>query len=87
VKTVERDARPGRILFRKLQNEELLNLFVSSSIIRMIKPARMRWAGRVERIGRRGMHIGFRLESQKERDHYEDLDVGGKTIIKWILEK
>jgi hypothetical protein len=25
-------------------------------------------------------------ESQKERDHYEDEDVGGWTILKWILE-
>jgi hypothetical protein len=26
-------------------------------------------------------------ESQKERDHWEDQDVGGWTIIKWILER
>jgi hypothetical protein len=25
-------------------------------------------------------------ESQKERDHWEDQDVGGWTILKWILE-
>jgi hypothetical protein len=25
----------------------------------------------------RGMHIGYWWESQKERDHYEDQDVGG----------
>jgi hypothetical protein len=24
-------------------------------------------------------------ESQKERDHWEDLDVGGWTILEWIL--
>jgi hypothetical protein len=23
-------------------------------------------------------------ESQKESDHYEELDVGGKTILKWL---
>jgi hypothetical protein len=33
------------------------------------------------------MHIGFWSGSQKERDHYEDLDVGEKIILKWILEK
>jgi hypothetical protein len=32
------------------------------------------------------MHIGLWWGSQKERDHYEDLDVGGKIILKWILE-
>jgi hypothetical protein len=32
------------------------------------------------------MHIGYWWESQKKRDHYEDQDVGGWTILKWILE-
>jgi hypothetical protein len=26
-------------------------------------------------------------ESQKERDHWEDQDIGGWTILKWILER
>jgi hypothetical protein len=26
-------------------------------------------------------------ESQKVRDHWEDLDIGGWTILKWILER
>jgi hypothetical protein len=26
-------------------------------------------------------------ESQKERDHWEDQDVDGWTILKWILER
>jgi hypothetical protein len=26
-------------------------------------------------------------ESQKERDHWEDRDVGGWTILRWILER
>jgi hypothetical protein len=33
------------------------------------------------------MHIGYWWESQKERDHYEDQDVGVWTILKWIFEK
>jgi hypothetical protein len=33
------------------------------------------------------MHIGYWWESQKERDHYEDQDVGVWTILKWILER
>jgi hypothetical protein len=37
--------------------------------------------------GRRGMHIGYCWESQRERDHYEDQDVGGWTILKWIFER
>jgi hypothetical protein len=38
-------------------------------------------------MGRRGMHIGYWWESQKERDHYEDQDVGRWTILKWILRE
>jgi hypothetical protein len=37
--------------------------------------------------GRRGMHIGYWWGSQKVRDHWEDLAVGGWTILKWILER
>jgi hypothetical protein len=42
--------------WRKLHNEELHNLCSSPSIIRMIKSRRMRWAGHVARMGRKGMH-------------------------------
>jgi hypothetical protein len=37
--------------WRKLHNEELHNLYSSLSIIRMIKSRRMRWTGRVARMG------------------------------------
>jgi hypothetical protein len=33
------------------------------------------------------MHIGFWWESQKERDHKENLDVAGRIILKWIQER
>jgi hypothetical protein len=45
--------------WRKLHNEELLNLYSSPDIIRMIKSRRMRWAGRVARFRRREKHIRF----------------------------
>jgi hypothetical protein len=38
-------------------------------------------------MGRRGMYTGYWWESQKERDHWEDQDVGGWVILKWILER
>jgi hypothetical protein len=37
--------------------------------------------------GRGGMHIGYWWESQKERDHWEDQDVDGCKILKWILQR
>jgi hypothetical protein len=39
-----------------------------------------RWAGYVARMGRRGMHIGYWWENQKERDHWE-IYVDGRTIL------
>jgi hypothetical protein len=36
--------------WRKLQNEELRDLYSSRSIIRIIKERRMRWAGHVARM-------------------------------------
>jgi hypothetical protein len=42
---------------RKLLNEELHNLYSSPSVIKMIKSRRMRWAGRVARVGeKRNVH-------------------------------
>jgi hypothetical protein len=45
------------------------NLYFSPSIIRMIKSRRIRWAGHVARMVRRGIFKGYWCGSQKERDH------------------
>jgi hypothetical protein len=37
--------------WRRLRNEELHNLYVSPSIIKVTKSRRMRWVGHVARIG------------------------------------
>jgi hypothetical protein len=55
--------------WRNFHNEEIHNLYSSPNIIRMITSMRMRWTGHVASMGRRGMHAGFRWESEKERDH------------------
>jgi hypothetical protein len=47
----------------------------------------MRYAGHVALMREKRNATGFGYESQKEIYHYEDLYVGGRTILKWILEK
>jgi hypothetical protein len=65
--------------WRKLHNEELHNL---------IKSRKMRWTGHVARMEKRNICIGYWWERQKERDHWEDEDVAGETIIlRWILDR
>jgi hypothetical protein len=59
----------------------------SQSIIRMIKSRMIIWARHVAWMGRSWMYIGGWWESQKERDHQEDRDVGGRIILKWILDR
>jgi hypothetical protein len=73
--------------WRKLHNEEHNNLYSSPSITRIIKSRRMRWARHVARMGREGMHIGYWWESRKEGDHWEDQDVRGWTVLKFILDR
>jgi hypothetical protein len=46
-------------VWREMNNEELHNFYFSPNIIIMIKTRTMQWAGHVERVGGRGMHVGF----------------------------
>jgi hypothetical protein len=55
--------------WRKLHNEELRDLYSSPSIITIITSRRMRRAGHVARMERRGTRIDYWWESQRERSH------------------
>jgi hypothetical protein len=66
--------------FRKIQVTNVAYFIQLSVLVYVQRAICHNW-------GRRGMHIGYWWESQKVRDHWEDLDVGGWTILKWILER
>jgi hypothetical protein len=53
----------------------------------MIKSRRMRWAGHVTRMGEKCNAYGILAKSQKKTDQWEDQDVNGWIILKWILER
>jgi hypothetical protein len=52
----------------------------------MIRSRTVIWAGHVAHIGEKGNAYRVWWKRQKERDHSEDLDPGGRIILKWILE-
>ena len=47
----------------------------------------MRWARHVAHIEGRKLHTGFWWGDLRERDHLEDLGIGGRMILMWIFEK
>jgi hypothetical protein len=61
--------------WRRLHNEELLNLYAPRNIIKVIKTRRMRWVGHVARMGEMrnaykilvGKHEGTRLHERPRR--------------------
>jgi hypothetical protein len=86
----------NRVLWRKLHNEELHNLYSSPSIIRIIKSRKMRWAGHVARMGEKrnvyrllvGKPEGKRPLGRPRRRWMDniklDLSTIGSNVVDWI---
>ena len=82
--------------WRKLHNEEFNDMYPSPNIVRVIKLRRMRWAGRVARMGeRRGAYriLGWKPEGKRQlvrpRSRWEhnikmDLQEVGCGVMDWI---
>jgi hypothetical protein len=71
--------------WRKLHKEELNDLYFSPNIFRVIKSRRMRFAKHVARMGRGEVHTGFWWGNLRNRDHFEDLGIDGRIILKPIF--
>jgi len=84
--------------WRKLHNDELFDLYLSSKIINVIHLRGERWAGHVPHveegrdgqdvchIWRRGeMHTEFWCRSLRERDYLEKLDIVVRPLINGLV--
>jgi hypothetical protein len=74
-------------VWRKLNNEELNDLYSSPTIVRVINSRRMRWAGHVARMWRGEACTGFQWGNLRERDYWGDPGVDGRIILRRIFRK
>jgi hypothetical protein len=70
--------------WRRLHNEELNDLYSSPNIIQVIKSRRMRW---VRYVARKTAEVYTGFWWGDLRDNFEDIDVDGRIILKWIFKK
>ena len=70
-----------------LQDEERNELYCSLNAVRVIKSRRMRWAGRVARMGQRRGIYKVLVGNLRERDYLGDTGVDGRIILRWIFRK
>ena len=73
--------------WRRLQNEELNDLYPSPNIVRVIKSRRMGLAGHVARVGEERGCIGSWWGNRREGDNWGDLGVDGLIILGWISRR
>jgi hypothetical protein len=73
--------------WRRVNNEELHNLYVSSDIITVIKSRRLKWVEHVAQMGDMRKAYKRWSENFKGRGYSEYLSVDRKIILKWILGK
>jgi hypothetical protein len=72
--------------WRKLHNKKLHDRYSSPTIVRGIKSRKIRWAGHVARMGRGEACTRFWWGNLSERDHWGDLGVDGRIILRWIFK-
>ena len=80
----KRDEVTGK--WRRLQKEELNELYSSPIVVRVIKSRRIRWAGIRTYGGKRGAYDILMRKLQGKRPIGKP-QVNGRRILKWIFEK
>jgi len=73
--------------WKRMNNKEVYNLYDSPNIIRTIKSRRMKWVGHIARFGGMGNYTKFLLGIRERRKLHENIGIGGRIILKWILGK
>jgi hypothetical protein len=73
--------------WRRLHHKELHNLYDSPNIVSEIKSRRMRWVRQVARMREIRNSYKIPVGNLKGRDQAEDISIGGRTILEWILGK
>jgi hypothetical protein len=73
--------------WRKLHNEELIDLYSSPNIFRFIIARRIIWSGHIASMGRVQLYTVFLVGKAGERDQLEDPDIDRMIILQWIFKK
>jgi hypothetical protein len=71
--------------WRKLHNDELHDLYSSLNIVRVIKSRRMKWAGHEACMGEERGAYRVLVGRPKGERLLEDLGIGGRITLRWIL--
>jgi hypothetical protein len=69
----------------RLHNEELHKWYALPRNIRVIITGRMRWVGHIAHIDGVGNACRVLVGNLKGTGHSDDLGVGGRIILEWIL--
>lgn len=71
-----------KVIYLPSGESQLHNTHFLSSIVRVLKSRRMRWQDMRHTWGRCEIYAEFYLESLKERDELQDLDIYGRIILR-----